>query len=138
MKIKNIIVLIAISLSMSFAGDYVFVVNSAADNSSLTKDEVKKVFFGKIVKWDNGTSIELTFNTEGNAKDAFLQPYLQASKKKFKKFWMKRVFAGFGPPPTEKTSSAGIVDYVNKTTGAIGFVEKSVAEKSGLKILTIK
>lgn len=138
MNLKKLFTFIMISLSLSFAGDYVFVVNSGVSNSSFSKDEIKKIYFGKIAKWDNGTSVQLSFNTESEAKESFLQPYLQASKKKFKKFWMKRVFSGFGPPPTEKNNSQAIADFVSKTNGAIGFVEKSVAEKSGLKILKIK
>ena len=45
---------------------------------------------------------------------------------------MKRVFAGFGAPPTEKATSEAIVNYVKTTSGAIDFVKKSVAKSSGL------
>ena len=39
-----------------------------------------------------------------------------------KAYWQQQIFSGRGVPPPEKSSDAGVVDYVRSRSGAIGYV----------------
>jgi ABC-type phosphate transport system substrate-binding protein len=121
--LKQLIVVCALALSTSFAGGYVAVVNSDAGVTALTKADAAAIYLGKKEQWDNGTKIKPCYLKKGApSSKEFFSEVVGVKVKKFKKVWLKKVFAGYGTEPNGAGSVADVVSYVKSNSGAIGVV----------------
>ncbi len=120
---------------MTEASDVVLIVNKEVSDNSLSRDDVKKIFKGKKVKWSDGGNIRfVTLKT--SAHKAFLKAYVRTSPRKYKMYWKKMIFTGRGKMPKSFGSDAAMADYVAATPGAIGYVS-SAASAGNCKMIPI-
>lgn len=98
---------------------------------------IQKLFTGKIVKLE-GKNITVVNAAPGNAiRSRFLEAYLNQDEEKYIAYWTVRKFIGKGLPPPELDTSAAIINFVQSTPGAIGYID--VADlKAGVNVLSRK
>ena len=137
MKIKMIffIVLLGIIPGVCMANDVVVITNKSVSTTTLTKNDLSKIYLGKKSSWNDGSSIKFVVLT-GDTHAAFLKDYIGKTESQFSTFWKKQVFTGKGSPPKEFNSDQAMVEFVAQTTGAIGYVSSS-ADVSKVKTITI-
>ena len=108
-------------------------------NKSFSKDKINKTelldcYTGDLKKWDNGQIIHVyDLKPKTETKDIFYK-YLGKSPSRMKSIWMKRKLSGEGDPPLALESEEEMLNKVEKTKGAIGFVDY---EKVTLKVKVI-
>jgi ABC-type phosphate transport system substrate-binding protein len=108
--------------------------NRSVPVASLDQKQIQKIYLGKMKVWENGMKVEFVTLGKGDVQDAFLKKYVKKNRSTFTRFWKKKVFTGGGQAPVSFEKESDLVEYVETTKGAIGFVT-SGANTDQVKIL---
>ncbi|MBT6179880.1 MAG: hypothetical protein HOI23_21745 [Deltaproteobacteria bacterium] len=87
----------------------------------LDRNQVKKIYLGKVRHLENGTRLTLTCLEKGVLHRDFLRQWVGMTPSQFRNHWRKRVFTGKSPMPRHFKSNAHQLNFVEKTPGAIGY-----------------
>lgn len=98
---------------------------------------VQKIYSGKVIEVAGVGVTAVNLRSGSAARGAFLQTYLAQDEEKYTAYWTVRRYIGKGVPPRELASGADVVNFVQNTPGAIGYVDDSDL-KPGLNILLRK
>ncbi|MEO9871847.1 hypothetical protein [Ekhidna sp.] len=136
--ISIFLILIVISVIKSNAQEgYVAIANSSVVEGSLSKSELRRIYFGFTTQWKNFEKVKPAYQVleYPNFWEA-----ISTSESKFKSFWTKRVFSGNGVAPRDFDDSKSLIDYVNNTKGAIGIIPVSIKSSIGpeCKVISIQ
>ncbi|MGL1887854.1 MAG: hypothetical protein OCD76_15170 [Reichenbachiella sp.] len=138
MKISNVIkktILIAlIAAGVTFAGDYVVIVNPSNGLSSLSKGELKRVFTGKMKQVDGKKAVPINFAYDNATAQAFIPEVTGKDVNKYKKYWVEQMIKGKGTAPMIKANSAAIKALVSQIPGAVGYVPAADVDATVKKI----
>lgn len=121
-KILFPVLLLILALNEAYAGDVVVI--GHANLGKLEVVKVQKIFTGKLVKID-GIDVIAVNAKSGPLRDQFLQTFLQQTDAKYTAYWAIRLFVGKGAPPPELSSPAEVIQFVQSTPGAIGYVDEN-------------
>ncbi|MEO7150091.1 MAG: hypothetical protein ABIX46_00025 [Burkholderiaceae bacterium] len=121
------------AFAVANAADGVIVIGhpnlTALDGSTL-----EKVYTGKVIEV-NGVPITAVNAATGSAvRSRFLHAYLKQDEDKYTAYWIVRRYIGKGAPPRELASGAAVIDFVNATPGAIGYVDEA-EWRAGVNVL---
>lgn len=114
----------------------VLIANPSVSADAISKDDLKKMFTNKKVKWDDGSQIVLVTLKGGDAHKDFLKEYLNKSPSQFRTYWRKQMFTGQGSMPKEFDNEKEVLDYINGTEGAIGYISAGTPANN-VKVLSI-
>jgi TonB family protein len=120
----------------ALAADVKVIANSSVKADTISAAELKRVFLEEKISLGDGTHVEPVLQKGGPAHEAFLQEYVGRSEDDLQAYYRTLVFTGRGSMPRAFGSDAGVVAYVARTRGAIGYVS-SAASVGGVKILAI-
>ncbi|MEW6079640.1 MAG: hypothetical protein AB1724_17670 [Thermodesulfobacteriota bacterium] len=112
------------------------IANLNVPDSALSKSELQNVYLGKKDKWSDNQKINFTELNSGPCHEAFLQQHVGRTDFQFQNYWKKQIFTGQGQPPRGFDAEADLIDYVSKTSGAIGY-SCTKPDSAKVKILTI-
>lgn len=120
MRSLVIILLLGSFSQVAAQKQFALIANNDVPLESINKSTLKRVYNGFTTQWPGGLKAKPSYASEGI--DSFWS-YIGTTKTNFDRFWTKRVFSGNGVPPVEHASSAEVINYVSKISGAIGVVE---------------
>jgi len=113
------------------------VVNPSSPVSSLSRDQVARLFLKKTLFWPNGAKVILVDQSDTSpARTAFSRGVLQKTMAEVTAYWQQQIFTGKAVPPTEKSSDAQVVRFVMDNPLAIGYVADT-ADVNGVKVLRV-
>lgn len=135
--IRRISLLLLLSLpfgSASLAADYQLVVHTTNPRSSMTREELGKVFLKQILKWDTGIPI-IPVDQLPNApvRVLFTRIVHRKTEGAIRAYWQQQIFAGRQVPPTEIDGDAAVIAFVKANPGAIGYISGG-ASADGVKL----
>ncbi|ABW67800.1 hypothetical protein [Desulfosudis oleivorans] len=113
------------------------VANINVSDSSLTQTEIQNIYLGKKDKWNDNQKINFTALAGGPCHETFLKQHVGRSDFQFQNYWKKQIFTGQGQPPKSFASDAELIDYVSKTSGAIGYT-CAPPDTEKIKTVTVK
>ena len=117
------------AVSQSVDNSLRVVVNKDNRVTSLSTDDLTRIFLGKKTLWESGTRIVPAMPLEeSTAGEAFLSTTLQKSVSQFRAYWKRLLFSGGGAVPRVFRTSGQILDFVARQPGAIGIVEASAMD----------
>ncbi len=118
--------------------DIAVIVNPAND-STVDKTVIKKIFIGKAKRFTNG-SVALPMNgPKGSVtRDNFNEKVVGRSTRKLNAYWSKLTFTGKGTMPRELSSDAEIIETITSNQGAIGYIDSSSVTDAVKVIATFK
>jgi ABC-type phosphate transport system substrate-binding protein len=120
------IVLTTLLHSQSFS-DYK-VVGNTTGVTELTQAQVKSYFKAKYTLWGNGKSVKVVLHSsESTQAEKLAKLVYNTSHQGVKKYWLSLVFQGRANPPVYFDSDSEVLEYVKKTPGAIGIVQKATS-----------
>ncbi len=145
MKNRHILVLLTVLVFPAFVTAFAnsadtkteIIVNDSVSVDTVKRDELKRIFLGKKVKWNSNQSIKVAVLKKGDMHENFLRTYIRKTSAQFNYYWKKLLFTGKGLPPKSFTSENEIIQYVSSTVGAIGYASSGI-QKDGIKVITIK
>lgn len=120
------------------AQDFAVVVNASNPVSSLSKDEVAKLFLKKTVSWKSGQSaapVELPATAK--IRESFARDVLNKSVAQVRSYWQQQIFSGRDVPPPEKPTEDDVLAYVRANPNAIGYVSRTANIGRGVKIVSL-
>jgi ABC-type phosphate transport system substrate-binding protein len=106
----------------AWAGDRVVIIGHASMRK-LDLVTLQRIYTGKVVEIDGNPVIPINAPPNQSIRQRFLSEYLQQDEEKFVAYWTVRRYVGKGTPPREIGDTAALIAYVQKTPGAIAYVD---------------
>ncbi len=124
------------------AADVVLVANVDVPGATMDAGSVEKVFLGKT-RSVGDKKVEVTILKAGDVHEAFLKNFIKKTSSQFTNSWKKLVFSGKAKMPKEFATEKEMVEYIAKTSGAIGYIHVKTSQDSSImtnkvKAITIK
>ncbi len=142
--LKTILVALIITFGLpcfmtTAIADIAVIVNTSSSVSSLTLDEVKKLFLGKKKKFPGGGKASPVEQVEGSTiRNTFNAKVLSKSGKQLQSYWSKIIFSGKGTPPDSVANDMAVKSWVITNRNGIGYIDSSQVDGSVKVILTVK
>jgi ABC-type phosphate transport system substrate-binding protein len=99
------------------------VAHSAVMVNSLSKSQLRSIYLKRQVIWPNGDKIKVyMLPAKSVTHQQFSQNNLQMFPYQLEQTWQKLTFSGIGTPPVEIASAAEMLQLIQTTPGAIGYL----------------
>jgi ABC-type phosphate transport system substrate-binding protein len=122
--------------SLSNAQDVIIIANKDVPVDSLSRNEIKSIFLGEKIKWDNDRKITFVI-LKTEAHDVFLKEYIGNTAAQYLNYWKKMVFTGKSKSPKSFKDTESLIDYIAETGGAVSYLPAS-AYNDKVKIISVK
>jgi len=135
-----IVSLAALLLPMAAAAADAFkvVANPDVPVTALSKVELERIFLKKQIEWPNGLSaVPVDQSSISLVRTAFSQTVHNKKMSAITSYWQKQIFSGRGVPPPVRGSDEEVLDFVQSTPGAIGYVAAD-AVTAGVKTIEVE
>jgi len=122
---KTIMILLILFFSSAIAawsGSIIIITNKDTALSSITTDELQRIFLGKKTTWKDGRKIVPICLKSGRTHESFVRYYMDMNASQFDIFWKQAVFIGTGRPPKSLTDESDVVQFVMNTPGGVGYI----------------
>jgi hypothetical protein len=130
--IKVVSLAVSLAFAQAHAGDIVVIGNSNVPKMDAAT--IQKVYTGKFISV-SGVNVTPVGGKPGTAaRNRFLHEYLSQDEEKYTAYWTVRRYIGKGAPPAEFASSVEVINYVQSTPGAVGYIDEAEL-KPGMNII---
>jgi ABC-type phosphate transport system substrate-binding protein len=119
------------------AADFVVIAHKQVPENTLAKSELRAIFLGEKVKWENKKYIKFALLEDGDVQKVFLQRAIGKTPSQFDQHWMGMVTTGKGSMPKTFADPLQVIDYVSRQPYSIGFVPAG-KETDAVKVITVK
>lgn len=117
---------------------FVVIVNASNPVSSLSADELSRIFLKKTARWENGSRVEPVDLASSSAVRArFSQAVHGKGTAAVSAYWQKMIFSGREVPPAELGSAAEVIAFVASHRGGVGYVAEGTPLGEGVKAARI-
>ena len=93
--------------------------------TKLDAPTLEKVYTGKVIEVEGKPVTAVNANSGSTLRNRFLQVYLNQDEDKYTAYWTVRRYIGKGASPREMSSSADVINFVQSTPGAIGYIDEA-------------
>lgn len=122
----------------SARSEIVVVVSADSPVSSLSKNQVAKIFLGKSRRFPDGSPAVPLNQREGSVeRNTFYQTVSGKSPAQVKAHWSKLIFTGRGQPPKEAASNDAVKLLLTNNGVNISYIDKTAVDDS-VTIVTLK
>lgn len=131
---KSLTCLLLAAGAAQAADDVAFVVIAHAGVARVDAATLQRLYTGRAIEAD-GTPVTVVNLAPGvQPRERFLGQVVRLDNDRYVAYWTVRRHVGKGVPPREFRSAAELIDYVQNTPGAIGYVA-GVDLKPGLNVV---
>jgi hypothetical protein len=111
--------------------DVVAVVSSKSPITTLTRNQVMDIFFGRRTRFPDGSIAVPIDQSEGlAARIEFYSKFADMSPAQVKAFWAKVIFTGRGQPPKTVATSVEAKKALAASPNAITYIDQSMVDDS--------
>jgi TonB family protein len=104
-------------------GAFQIIVHEQNLTSSLSSDELSRLFLKKSRSWSDGAAVEpVDLVSTSPVRESFSLAIHGRSVASIKSFWQHKIFSGLSSPPLELSADDEVIAYVSEHRGAIGYV----------------
>ncbi|QGX60239.1 hypothetical protein [Alteromonas mediterranea] len=101
-------------------------VNESVMVAELNRSELRQIFTGQRQYWSDGTKITVfVLQDRDELHKQFCRDILQMFPYQLSRLWDQITYSGQGVTPVRVTSYQALIDALENTTGAIGYVERT-------------
>ena len=137
----TILILLMYSMALFGQDNIIIITNNDLQLTSISKSELKQIYFGQKKFWANNAPIYPTTLSNRKMKKEtkpFFTEILNTTKRKYTKKWLKITFSGSGRAPKRFKKVSNLIYFISETPGAIGFIPEKYFKNKGLvKVLKI-
>ncbi|OBP14814.1 hypothetical protein A5320_13940 [Rheinheimera sp. SA_1] len=99
------------------------VAHTAVAVDRLSKSQLRSIYLKRQVIWPNGDKIKVyMLPAKSVTHQQFSQADLQMFPYQLEQTWQKLTFSGIGTPPIEVATAAQMLQLIQTTPGAIGYL----------------
>jgi len=129
--IYQIILFIALTAGVSVSAlaeeKSVVIVNASVQANNLTRSELRQIFTGHLQYWSDGKKIHVFVLDDTNAlHKTFCREKLQMFPYQLSRLWNQLTYSGQGVTPTHVPSQVALINAIEHTPGAIGYMENGL------------
>jgi ABC-type phosphate transport system substrate-binding protein len=118
---------------------YKLIVNAANTVTTLSHDDVSRIFLKKTTKWPNGQPVSpVDLPTTAASRRAFSKGILGREPNEIGAYWNQVIFSGRALPPPTKSSDSEVLSYVRDNPNAIGYVAWDAKIGESIKVVTLR
>lgn len=99
--------------------------------------QVQRIYTGRQIEVGGVAVVPVNLPGGSPARAQFLATVLNQDDEKYRAYWTVRRYIGKGVPPRELATAAEIINFVQATPGAIGYVDANEL-KPGLNVTVLK
>lgn len=134
MLTKIMAVLCAI-IPLSCLAELVVIANKELPMTSLTREEIYRIYLGKTKFLSNGVKVIPIDQQAGSApREKFYSDVIQKSETDMKSYWSRVIFTGQGNPPIQESDDKSVKELIAKNPNCMGYIDKSALDGS-VKVL---
>jgi ABC-type phosphate transport system substrate-binding protein len=135
MNIRNcmssIVIISALTIATNARAEVVVIVSSKSSVTSLTAEQVTRIFLGKVVTFPNGQAAVPIDQPEGSqARDDFYAKVAHKNSSQLTAYWAKIIFTGDGHPPRLISGDVAVRKTIANDPNAIGYIDKKDLNRS--------
>jgi hypothetical protein len=120
------------------APEFRVIVNSSNSEHASERSFLSDVFLKKVTRWPDGeTARAVDLRPDSAVRRRFTETVLKRSVGAVRSYWQQRIFSGRDVPPPELESEEGVVAFVAKHPGAVGYVS-GATKLVGVREISIK
>ncbi len=117
---------------------YKIVVNEANITSSMTTQQLSRLFMKEATSWIDGSPVlPVDQVSSSEIRKKFSKAVLKRDVNAIKSHWQRLIFSGKGVPPPEKKSDAEVLDFVRANPGGVGYVASAATLGTGVRELVV-
>lgn len=132
----SLFLIIAASSVLAQTKSYKVVVNPSNPLTSISYENVSRIFLKKTTKFPNGLSASpVDLPGSSPIREHFSEDVFGKSASAVNAYWQQLIFSGRDIPPPQKNEN-GVLDFVRSNEDAIGYVS-ATANTSGLKVVLV-
>jgi hypothetical protein len=114
------------------------VVNATNPVSSLSREELSRLFLKKVTSWKDSKPVTLVDQRASNpVRESFTRDVHGRQVASVTSYWQQMIFAGRAIPPVEKSSDLDVATFVASNPAAIGYVSANADLPPGVKAIAI-
>ena len=140
---KNLIAKVLVGILFSIfllttegVGAVAVIANKSVPLDKITKDELLEFYTGETRRWSDGeTVVVFDLKPKTELKGQFYK-LVGKSSSRMKSIWMVNMLSGEGDPPEAMETEEAMLNKVQNTKGAIGFIDQSRVSDA-VKVLII-
>ncbi|MCW8877694.1 MAG: hypothetical protein OQK04_07505 [Kangiellaceae bacterium] len=122
---RTFISLLVFSFSLPAFAE-VSVIVHPSNASSISNDDIKRIFLGKMKSFPGGSQVLPVNQSSASAtRKAFDSGALGKSASQIKAYWSKLVFSGKGNPPKEVPNDQDVINLVKDNPAVIGYIDSA-------------
>ncbi len=123
--------------ALANAADFKVIANPGIKVSEISANDLKDIFLATKSSLKDGTHVEPVWQKSGATHEAFLKDYVGKTDAAVGTYFRSLVFTGKASMPKSVATDADVVEYVEKTKGAIGYVAAATSPGEA-KVLDVK
>lgn len=85
---------------------------------------LEKIYTGKLIQLGEVFVTPVNAEPGSRLRERFLLAYLKQDEGRYTGYWRVRRSIGQGKPPRELASAEDVIQFVNTTPGAIGYIDE--------------
>lgn len=117
--------IMALLASLPAKAELVVVANASSGVERLSQNEVINIFLGRYRQLPSGIAALPVDQPSGSPMKArFYRKLVNKDIAEINTYWARLTFSGKTAPPRQATSSAEMLEWLARTRGAIGYVER--------------
>ena len=113
------------------------VTSSKSSVSSITKQQVAKIFLGKSKNYPNGSKATPIDQDSGKTRDKFYTDAVKKSDSQLKSYWARLIFTGKGQPPRKVYDDAEVINAISADKSVIGYIDEGSVNSRVKVLLTL-
>jgi ABC-type phosphate transport system substrate-binding protein len=117
---------------------YKVVVNATNPVSTLSRNELSRIFLKKVTSWRDSKPVALVDQrASSSVRESFTKDVHGRQVASVTSYWQQMIFAGRAIPPVEKASDLDVAAFVAANPAAIGYVSASAELPPGVKAIAV-
>lgn len=112
-------------LPASVRADVVVIVGLENPITSLTTEQVARIFLRKKSDLPAGVVLEPVDQPKGSLRDSFYLQYIGMTRARINAYWAQRVFTGASQPPLQPTAEQPPLSLIAQSNRRIGYADNT-------------
>ncbi len=131
-KLLNSLAMIFLLVATNVAlAEIAVIVHPTLSASSLTEDDISRLFLGKAKSFPGGAqAVPINQNEGSAARDKFNEAVCKKNASQYKAYWSQLVFTGKGTPPKDGGDDAAVKALIAANPNMIGYIDSSAVDAS--------
>lgn len=129
--LKTVFACFAMGCSLQAYAEVVVITNKAMPVSSMSQEEVYRIYLGKTKFLSNGLKVIPVDQRVGSpARNKFYSEIIKKSDTEMKSYWARVMFTGQGNPPIQESDDNSVKELVSKNPNCIGYIDRGAVDNS--------